>query len=75
LLLEPIGEREAIQFLELCGAAEFERDCEFAAGAEFAEEILKMLKLVAIFLSQANGGFEAVLPSALEEKTLLRCET
>ena len=75
LLLEPVGKREAIQILILCGAAEFERDREFAAGAEFCEEIFEMLKLVAIFLREADGGLEAVLPAAVEEKALLRSET
>src|SRR5580692_3881808 len=75
LLLEPIGKRKTIQILMLCGAAEIERNCEFAAGAEFCEKIFEMLKLVAIFLGEADGGFEAVLPAPVEEKAFLRRET
>src|SRR5580692_486669 len=74
LLLEPIGEREAVQILKLCRAAEFEWDRECAAGAEVCEEIFKVLELVAIFLREADGGFETFLPTAVEEKALLRRE-
>ena len=74
LLLEPIGKREAVKILKLGRAAEFERNGEFAAGAEFGEEIFEMLELVAIFLREADGGLDAVLPAAVEEKPLLRRE-
>ena len=72
LLPKPIGERETIQILIFGGAAEFERDCEFAAGAKFGEEIFKMLKLVAVFLREADGGLEAILPATVEEEAFLR---
>src|SRR5580658_5860155 len=74
LLLEPIGKREAIQILELRGTAELERDSEFAARTEFCEEILEMLELVAVFLCEANGRLDAILPAAIEEKAFLRRE-
>src|SRR5260370_15019332 len=75
LLLEPIGKREAVQVLEFGRTAEFERDCEFIAGTEFCEKIFEALKLVAIFLREADGGLKAVLPAAVKEQALLRRET
>ena len=74
LLLEPIRKRKAIQILELRGAAEFERNGKFAGRAEFCEKILEMLKLVAVFLRETDGGLDAVLPAAVEKKPLLRRE-
>src|SRR5271170_2179032 len=59
----------------LCRAAEFERNCELTAGPEFCKKIFEMLKLIAIFLCQAHGRFETVLPASVEEKALLRGET
>ena len=75
LLLEPIGKRETIQVLILGGAAEFERDRELAGGAEFCEKIFETLKLFAVFLREADGRLDAVLPAAVEEEALLRRET
>ena len=74
LLAEPVGKGEAIEILELCGAAKFDGDCEFAACAELREEIFEALKLVAIFRREADRGLDAFLPAAVEEKPLLRGE-
>src|SRR4029077_9721475 len=65
LLLQPIGKRDTIQFLILGGAAEFERDRELAGCVELCEKIFKTLKLFALFLREADGRLDAVLPTAV----------
>ena len=60
---------------DFCGAAEFERDGEFAADLRMCgEDFFEALELFAVFWFEADGGFDALLPAAVEEEALLRRE-
>jgi hypothetical protein len=74
LVAEPVGERNFVEVGGFCGAAELERDGEFAGFSVSGENFFEALELFAIGRLESDGGLDAFLPPAIEEEALLRGE-
>src|ERR1700751_84911 len=69
---QPVSERYPVQLRESLRIAKFQRHRKCRTLSKLREAFLQALKLFSIFRSQANRGFNSVLPASIQKQSLLR---
>src|ERR1700741_424141 len=75
LAAQPFAEWNLVEVGMRWREAAFHGNREPAARAEFADLVFEAAKLVAIVVSEADRGFDSILPAAVKKQALLRGET